>query len=375
MCHSEIVAECCPRARRSKTRWVTVVSLCMLSWAAGAMAVDDRVIEGYARAMLDRELGLPGVTATAANGVLALKTLPLGKVQADRLTHALRQIPGVTRVEVQETDASVTTGPAESDETARGSPWLPGGLLFEPLHADPRWAHFGLAFRRYLNGGELKNGAAANLGATIPLYRGRPSNGAQWEFGIQAGTFSLFDLSAKSGSNDILNTDFNLAVFFGYRRGDFSGLVRLMHQSSHLGDEFIQNTQTSRIEVNHDRLDLKLSYDLAQWVRVYGGGGLLLRQSPNGLGMGTVQAGVELSSPTTYWHGRLRPVAYADVQLHERTGWSYSHSAMAGVQFETARLDGRAIQLLIEHFVGPFPDGQFFTQKTQWIGIGLHLYY
>ncbi len=375
MCQHGTVAEYCPRARRKKAPCVAVLALGLLSWTSGVLAIDDRAIEGYARAVLDGELGFSGATVTAANGVLILKAPPLGKVHTSRLTDALKQIPGVARVEVQEMDASATTGSAESDETARVSPWLPNGLLFEPLHADPRWAHFGLAFRRYLNGGELKNGAAANMGATISLYRGRPSNGARWEFGIQAGTFSLFDLSAKSGSNDILNTDFTLAVFYGYRRGDFSSLVRLMHQSSHLGDEFIQNTQASRIEVNHDRLDLKLSYDLAQWVRVYGGGGLLLRQSPDGLGMGTVQAGIELTSPTTYWHGRLRPVAYVDVQLHERTGWSYSHSAMAGLQFEAARLDGRAIQLLIEHFTGPFPDGQFFTQKTHWIGIGLHLYY
>ncbi len=371
----EIVEDSFPRARRRSRRWATTLTLCMLFWASGALAVDDRVIEGYARGMLDRELRLSGVTATSANGVLTLKAPSLGKVRAEQLTHALERIPGVTRVDLQEMDGSVTTDASESEEAPGVSPWLPGGWLFQPLHADPRWAQFGLAFRRFLNGGQLKNGAAANLGATISVYRSRPSNGAQWEFGIQAGTFSLFDLSAKSGSNDIINTDFTLALFYGYRRDDFSALLRLMHQSSHLGDEFIQNTQTSRIEVNHDRLDLKLSYDLAQWLRLYGGGGLLLRQSPDGLGIGTVQAGVELTSPTTFWHGRLRPVAYVDVQLHERTGWSYSHSAMAGVQFETARLDGRAIQLLIEHFTGPFPDGQFFMQKTHWIGIGLHLYY
>ncbi len=359
-------------------RWqVGVVLWVLLGLASLAVAEDDRFIEGYARGMLDQEFRLYGTVVSAQNGVLVVRARDLGGLRREALTRALERIPGVRRVQVEleeATDApSATASPQVEPQPA--SQWFPRGLLFEPLHADPRWPQFGLSYRRFLNGGDVKNGAATNLGGAFSVYRSRPTGSSQWEMGIQAGTFSLFDLSAKSGSNDILNTDFVLAVFHAYRSGRFSSLVRLAHQSSHLGDEYIQNTQTSRIEVNHDRVDAKVAYDVADWLRVYGGGGLLLRQSPDGLGMGTVQVGAELTSPTTYWKGRLRPVAYADVQLHERTGWSYGHSVMAGVQFETLRLDGRAVQLLIEHYTGPFPDGQFFTQKTQWLGIGLHLYF
>ncbi len=358
-------------------RWFGI-GLGILLTAHGAYSADDRFIEGYTRALLDQEYRLSEAVVEVADGVVTVRAKDFGGIRTQELIRVLEGIPGVARVTVEGEDgpsAPMAVPGGAPAETSIPSPWLPRGLLFEPLHADPRWPHFALVYRRVLDSGLVKNGAAANVGGTVALYRSRPARSSQWEVGLQAGSFSLFDLSATSGSNDILNTDFSVALFYGYRSGKVSGLVRLAHQSSHLGDEFMQNTETPRIEVNHDRVDFKLSYDVLEWLRIYGGGGLLLRQSPDGLGVGTVQGGIELTSLTTYWSGRLRPVAYADMQLHERTGWSYGQSVMAGVQFENLRLDGRAIQLLVEHYTGSFPDGQFFTQKTQWIGVGLHFYF
>jgi hypothetical protein len=48
---------------------------------------------------------------------------------------------------------------------------------------------------------------------------------------------------------------------------------------------------------------------------------------------------------------------------------------MAGVQFENARIGDRRIQLLAEYYTGPSPDGQFYTQRASWYGVGVHLYF
>jgi hypothetical protein len=360
-----------------------------LAWAVAlvwfplgvAGAGDDAFIAGYATGMLEQEFRLNDATVTVTDGVLFLRARDLGGLRPDQLRTALGRIPGVARVEIEMVSESSVTVPAGTGPAAGasvGEPpsrWFPHGLLFDPLHADPRWPHFSVTYRRFLDNTQFKNGAAANVGGTVSVYRGAPSARGQWEIGFQAGLFSLFDLSSSSGSNDLINNDYTLALFYAYRRGQWSTLLRLNHQSSHIGDEFLENSGTKRVEVNYDRIDLKLSYDAWNWLRIYGGGGILLRQSPDGLGNGTVQFGAELTSPSTYWHGRLRPVAYADVQLFGRTDWSVGNSVMAGVQFENLRLDGRAIQLLIEYYGGPFPDGQFFTQKTQWLGVGLHFYF
>lgn len=358
--------------------WAIVLALCPVGVAE---AVDDAFISGYATGILEQEFRLQGASVTVTDGVLLLRARDLGGLRADQVRAALARIPGVVRIEIEmepEGSATVPAGTVPAVGASVGEPfsrWFPRGLLFDPLHADPRWPHFSVTYRRFLDNSQFKNGAAANVGGAVSVYRGAPSARGQWEVGFQAGLFSLFDLSSSSGSNDLLNNDYTLALFYAYRGGKWSTLLRLNHQSSHIGDEFLENSGTKRVEVNYDRLDLKLSYDAWDWLRVYGGGGVLLRQSPDGLGNGTVQFGAELTSPTTYWQGRLRPVAYADVQLFGRTEWSVGHSVMAGVQFENLRLDGRAIQLLIEHYGGPFPDGQFFTQKTQWLGVGLHFYF
>lgn len=358
--------------------WVVVLVLCPVGVAE---AVDDAFIAGYATGVLEQEFRLRAATVTVTDGVLIVRARDLGGVRADQLRAALERIPGVARVEIEtesEGAATVPSGTAPSTGVSVGEPpsrWFPRGLLFDQLHADPRWPRFSVAYRRFIDDSQFKNGAAVNVGGTISVYRGATSAGGQWEVGFQAGMYSLFDLSSSSGSNDLLNNDYTLSLFYAYRSGKWSTLFRLNHQSSHIGDEYLKNSGTQRVEVNYDRLDLKLSYDARDWMRIYGGGGILLRQSPDGLSNGTVQFGAELTSPTSYWYGRLRPVAYADVQMFGRTDWSPGYSAMAGVQFENLRLDGRTLQLLIEYYGGPFPDGQFFTQKTQWLGIGVHFYF
>ncbi|MFO0774466.1 MAG: DUF1207 domain-containing protein [Nitrospiraceae bacterium] len=358
----------------------------VLCWATAAHAVDDRYIEGYARALLDQEMRLVDTTVESHDGALTVRAATLGGMRASEMLRTLERIPGVTRVTIEAQDGAgaSTTLPAgvapapQAVDAVPTSKWLPRGQLFEPLHADPRWPHFSLGYQRvFTSGGLLNDSVRANMGGTIPLYRSRGKGDAQWEVGVQAGSFSLFDLTSKSGSNDIMNTDFVVSIFHSYRRGKFSSMVRYIHQSSHLGDEFSQHTGTQRLEIGHDRVDVKGSYDIEEWLRVYGGGGVLVRQAPDGsgVGYGTLQGGVEFTGTQTYWKGRVRPVAYADLQIHQRTGWSYGHSLMVGVQFENLRLDQRAVQLLIEQHSGPFPDGQFYTQKAHWLGLGLHFYF
>jgi hypothetical protein len=187
--------------------------------------------------------------------------------------------------------------------------------------------------------------------------------------------FSLFDISSISGSNDLVNADYRFGLMAGYRTGRFSGFLRLYHQSSHLGDEFLLSSQVTRLNLSYEELDLKLSFDATSWLRVYGGGGALVRREPKDMGVGTAQWGVELSSPWTFGGGHLRPVAYGDFQAHERTNWQVAHSLMAGLQLERVQIGHRKVQVLFEYFSGPSPDGQFFLQHAKWLGVGIHLYF
>ena len=254
------------------------------------------------------------------------------------------------------------------------SKFLPRDLLVSPFHADPRWPHFSMASRQ-VTLGQPSNTGSANFGETFALYRNAAPLDGQWEIALQAGVFSIFNMGTPS--MDLVNADYTVGLLTSYRTGPFSGFLRLHHQSSHLGDEFILNSQTpvNRVNLSFEELDLKLSYELTSWLRIYGGGGMLVVRDPSYLQRGTSQVGTELTSPWTFWGGKVRPVAYADFQANERSNWRVASSVMAGLQFENARIGDRKLQVLAEYFGGPSPNGQFYTQNTEWFGLGVHLYY
>ncbi len=229
------------------------------------------------------------------------------------------------------------------------------------------------AYRSLRAGLDLSGGLAGNFGETFALYRNKAPFEGEWDLGLQAGVFSLLDLGGQS--IDLVNADYRVGLVASYRSGAWSGFIRLLHQSSHLGDEFLINNPTAeRVNLSYKEIDLKLSSDVAEWFRVYGGGGALVRREPE-IGRGTAQWGVELASPVTVFGGRLRPVAYGDFQAHERSNWAVSRSWMAGFQLENARLGDRRLQFLFEHYLGPSPEGQFYTRKAKWYGVGLHFFY
>ena len=358
---------------------VTVYVFCLLlGLVSETIAVDDSYIAGYAAAVLRHEFNAVGASLQVQEGVVSVNAESLGTVDRTKVMTALESIPGVVRVEIREgqTHTDVRKAPPIPQEpTKPESKFLPRDLLFAPFHADPRWPHFSGAYRRITSGQEPTKTFAANFGETFALYRNAAPLGGQWEIVIQAGVFSTFNVGTSS--KDLQNADYTVGLLTSYRTGPFSGFLRLHHQSSHLGDEFILNSQppVNRINLSFEELDLKLSYELFAWLRLYGGGGMLVDQDPEDLKQGTSEFGVELTSPWTLWGGKIRPVSYADFQANARSNWRVASSVMAGLQFENARIGDRKLQVLAEYFNGPSPNGQFYTQNTTWFGLGVHLYY
>jgi hypothetical protein len=362
------------------TSGVVFVFCLVLGIVSATIAADDSYIAGYAAAVLRHEFDAVKASLQVQNGVVIVDAGSLGTVDQTKVIRALESIPGVVRVEIREgqdhTDVRESP-PIQQEPTKPESKLLPRGLLVAPFHADPRWPHFSMASRQVTLGQEPGDTGSANFGETFALYRNAAPLDGEWEVALQAGVFSIFNQSAPSGSMDLVNADYNVGLLTSYRTGPFSGFLRIHHQSSHLGDEFILNSQTpiNRINLSFEEVDLKISYELASWFRIYGGGGMLVARDPSYLKRGTSQVGAELTSPWTLWGGKVRPVAYADFQANERSNWRVASSVMAGLQFENARIGDRRLQVLAEYFGGPSPNGQFYTQNTEWFGLGVHLYY
>jgi hypothetical protein len=357
-----------------------VVLLLLAGMDAGAAPPDDAYLAGYVAAVLERQLNVTPRSLRVANGVVSVDAADVPRDARPKVLSSLSAIPGVLRVELTETPGApppapgqaATVPPAPPTEEGPALGFLPEGYLFRPLIADPRWPHFSGAYRYYITTSGPKNVFAGSFGETIPLYRGSLGAAGQWDVGLQAGVFSIFELDGGP-SFDLINTDFFVAATLGYRIADFSALGRYFHQSSHLGDELLlRETVPNRVNLSYEGLDLKLSYDLPLGLRAYGGGGYLVRVDPDDLGRGFAQAGAEWRSPWSLWAGRLRPVAGVDLQFREENDWHTDVSVRAGLQFESVTVLSRNLQVLAEYFNGRSFDGQFYRDSVEYLGVGLH---
>ena len=344
---------------------------------AAAVPGDDSYIAGYAAAVLEREFSLSAPSLRVQNGVLSVAAADLASADRAQVVAQLEKIPGVARVVVLEPGAAAPVPPptpvAELPQVL--SEWqvgvMPGGVLFKPLIADPRWPHFSAAYQHYFNDKQITDAAAVSFGESFAFYRDR-IGGAWWEVGLHAGVFSVFDLDAQSF--DLVNADYMVGLPLSLRYDDFSAMFRFFHQSSHLGDEFLLRTKTNRINLSYEAIDLRLSYEIADMVRLYAGGGYLFDQTPTNLDRLWVQYGLELKSPWPSRASRWRPIAAVDVQQREENDWTADISARAGIEIDGVLLT-RKLQILLEYFGGHSPNGQFFKDKVEYIGIGTHFHF
>jgi hypothetical protein len=360
-------------------RWVArilaLLALLAVAGVAAAAPPPDAWLEGYAAAVLERELGLTAPSLRATEGVITLSAADLGATDRTRVLSALRGLRGVTRVEIVEGPP-----PAARGETVTGPPrvlaeWqtglLPGGTLFRPLIADPRWPHFAASYQYYRHDRQLGDVAAVSFGESFALFRDRLGP-VWWEVGVQAGVFAVFDLDAAS--KDLVNADYLVGIPLSGRYGDWSAMLRLFHQSSHLGDEFLLRTKTERVNLSYESLDLKVSHEFGDVLRLYAGGGYLFDQDPSSLQPFSIQYGAEFISPWPGRDARWRPIAAADLQHREQNDWSLDLSVRAGIQLDGV-LASRNLQILLEYFKGRSPNGQFYKDKIEYLGLGVHFHF
>ena len=343
-------------------------------------ATGDDFIRGYASAVLQREFGLKNFSLNVAREAVTVTFGELTPADYDKLIAALSTIDGVKRVTVLdlrgvEVAASSAQSSAAQRSVAERLPaeyelgFLPGGNLFEPLIADPRWPRFSIGYRYFPS--ESRNVASTTFGETISLYRNRGPFDGTWEVGFQAGVFSIFDLDSESF--DLVNSDFLAGLHTIYRIGDLAAFFRVFHQSSHLGDEFLLRNRIDRVNLSFEGMDLKLSYTFFDWMRLYGGGTYLVHRDPSDLKPWSTQGGIEVHTPWRFWGDSTRFVTALDLQNREENKWSTEVSVRGGLQFERAQRFGRRISLLVEYYNGHSPNGQFFNRKVEYFGPGLHL--
>lgn len=261
---------------------------------------------------------------------------------------------------------------------------LPRGDVFCPLVADPKAPHsfVSIVDERAGSGTSPSTGRLASVGIGDKFGLGRwsgskPGDGVQ--LSLTGAVFAQFSL--ETSSYDLLNADYVIGLPLTIRRGRGSMRLRVYHQSSHLGDEYLLREPADRRDrenLSFESVDVTVSLDAGP-LRWYGGGERLMNREPSDLAQTVVHAGVEFRPMT--WIiplrslGGFRFLAAVDAKSSDEHDWKPSVSARAGLEYDRARGDdvpGRRWGLFGEYYEGPSPYGQFFRERVQYAGIGIH---
>ena len=346
---------------------------------AWAKPASDEFIRGYTTAIIEHYFQTKIESFQVREGVVYLRCQKLSEEEQNRIFELVRNIEGVQGVEILTEGVSTIYKKQQKEQPEpKKEPelpmFMPNDKLFQPLMADPRWPHFSATYQHYIDDDQLKHVAATSFGESFSIYRFDGPWSSTIEFGIQAGVFAVFDLD--STSFDLINADYLVGIPLTIQKGNFSNMTRIFHQSSHLGDEFLLRGQTKeRINLSYESLNSVFSYNLPMGLRVYAGGGYLMRRDPSDLKPWSTQAGLEFRSPLSWIGGALRPVAAIDVQNRQESDWQTDISIRTGIQFENPDFLSRKMQILLEYYNGKSPNGQFFERNIVLYGIGIHFFF
>jgi hypothetical protein len=237
--------------------------------------------------------------------------------------------------------------------------------------ADPHRAGFGLA-TVHVTGNDIPSAGderfALKVGGRLGLLRLQEGARA-WQLNVEGGFNGQFDITQ---SEDNIGWDglYGLTLTTMLRPG-LSLRVGALHNSAHVGDEYIERTGRLRLNYTREEAIAGLSWQIDPRWRTYGelAHGYVLRnealQAP-----GRAQAGLEYEAPTHWWAGRLAWYAALDVSAMEERDWRADVGANVGF---LTRVGERRWRLGIEYYDGRPAMGEFFQHTEQHLALGAWL--
>lgn len=253
----------------------------------------------------------------------------------------------------------------------KGNELFPDGEIFRPPFASPKEPRSHVTWLSLdLDETSFDVGSVA-FGESFGLYRWNIQDEIEaWQVGISGAVFAQFNLDAPS--TDLVNADYIIGFPASYRNGRWSGRIRLFHQSSHLGDEFLLNGQqgeVERLDLSFESLEMLGAVDWGGFT--FSGGGSYIVHTSSHLDPWTVQGGIDYQT---------KPVAAETVRVFgsllvhswEETDWHIDISTRAGINIRSPYARKRSIQFFGEYYKGNLPFGQFYKERGGYYGGGIN---
>jgi hypothetical protein len=257
--------------------------------------------------------------------------------------------------------------PAQAQRLARV---LPDAVLAPVIRADPRAPVAGAKLVQVTNpASELGNGleGEAQLGHSFPLWliSGESADRAV-VLGIQGGVFGRFLMTSEE--RELITSDWLFALPLYIWRGDTWFRFRYRHFSSHLGDEYVEQTQAERLDYTRDSFGV-MAYTaaLVRGVGVYAGGDVAFNIDPNSAKRFALQGGIELTGETA--SGTSPFFAGVDVYLDQDSSWKPRVNIQAG--FAVPANNRRGLRFQAEVLFGRSPQGEFHRLEETLLTLGV----
>jgi hypothetical protein len=250
---------------------------------------------------------------------------------------------------------------------------FPQGQLFYPPMATPKEPRTHMTYLRLILPGDSINIGSVGFGDNFGLVRW-PGWGKEdaWQLSISGAALAQFNLDSKS--MDLINADYFIAFPLSYRNGRWAARVRLFHQSSHLGDEFLLRPQipalkVTRMNLSFETIELLGSVEWAGFQLTAGPSYILHTDSD--LKRRSVEAGIDYQSRKPFLKPTIR--LFAGVLFHswEETGWNTDYNVKVGINIRSA--EKRAVQVFGEYYNGNLPFGQFYNLRAEYYGAGINV--
>ncbi len=256
--------------------------------------------------------------------------------------------------------------PARRERRRTGWLYFTGAdRAFKPLRADPREAAARIMYM--YNCAESDNLMDAVLGGDLVLAEYNWADARRLTISAR-GLFTA-RLNTCESSFPLLNSDYFGGVAVGYRDGDDELEAFLFHESSHLGDEILEEGRRERIDFSREAIRLLWSHRFGK-LRVYGGPTWSFRAYPESDVENTVvlQAGAE-------WLFKVSGVpmyAAGNAASRQWNDWDVNFTGQVGVLLgdKEDHPNGRP-RVFLEYFNGFSNMGQFWDEREQTIGVGL----
>ena len=246
---------------------------------------------------------------------------------------------------------------------------FPTHNLYPTYIADPLRPTFNAQLQHYTKVGIANAGDDRfdlKLGANLPLY--------EWDTGTQpiqlvliAGFHGQFD---NTQSQDNLGWDGIYGLHLATRLSDKLMLrAGSKHISSHLGDEYIEQTGRTRIQYTREELRVGLAWSGMPRSLIYAelSHAYDIRnedlQDP-----WRAQIGAQYQSAQRFWQAQLNWYVAADFSSYQENDWDINTTLQAGV---SAPSGAHMWRLGLEFYSGRSQLGEFFQDDEQYWSLGL----